>query len=231
MGKLARAAVALALVAGLAACGGGGGGAPSVPPASLSAATETANPAGTGAAAGPGSVPTPAPATGSSQPEPNTPAVAVRLYELATGLQAPWSLAFLPDGRLLVTERMGRLQLMGADGARLGEITGIPPLASTYGQAGLLDVVLDPAFASTRRIFFTFAEADAADASLSGTAVARAELDLQARTLRNVQVIFRQLPKVASVQQFGARLAFDRTGHLFVTLGERYLASERDFAQ
>jgi glucose/arabinose dehydrogenase len=139
-------------------------------------------------------------------------------------------MAFLPDGRLLVTERIGRMQLLGASGQLLGEVTGVPPVV-TAGQGGLLDVVLDPAFATNRRIYFAFAEADPFDGSRNGTAVARAVLDADARTLGDLTVIWRQQPKVASTTHFGSRLVFDRSGHLFVTLGERQLTSERDFAQ
>lgn len=154
----------------------------------------------------------------------------VTLRERASGLAGPWGMAFLPDGRLLVTEKSGRMQLFDAAGGRLGEVTGVPPVLN-FGQGGLLDVVLDPAFAANRRIFFSFAEADAANPSLNGTAVGRAVLDPDARALSQAVVIFRQLPKVASAGHFGSRLAFDRSGHLFVTTGERLADGERVFAQ
>ncbi|TFZ06460.1 PQQ-dependent sugar dehydrogenase [Ramlibacter henchirensis] len=148
----------------------------------------------------------------------------------ASGLVVPWGMAFLPDGRLLVTERLGRMQLFDVSGQSLGAISGVPPVLSS-GQGGLLDVVLDPAFASNRRIYFSFAEADPANPALNGTAVGRAVLDPDARALSGVTVIWRQLPKVASSAHFGSRLVFDRSGHLFVTLGDRLLDGERGFAQ
>lgn len=144
----------------------------------------------------------------------------VALSERANSLTEPWGMAFLPDGRLLVTERIGRMRLLDAGGQVQGEVSGVPPVLR-LGQGGLLDVALDPAFATNGRIFFSFAEADAADPSINGTAVARAVLDANARTLSQVAVIWRQQPKVASGVHFGSRLVFDRGGHLFVTLGER----------
>lgn len=139
------------------------------------------------------------------------------LSERTAGLVQPWGMAFLPDGRLLVTERAGRMRLLDAAGQVLGEVSGVPPVLH-FGQGGLLDVVLDPAFATNRRIFFSFAEGDASN---NGTVVGRAELDADARALSQVTVIWRQQPKVASGLHFGSRLVFDRSGHLFVTLGER----------
>ena len=144
----------------------------------------------------------------------------VALTERANTLAEPWGMAFLPDGRLLVTERVGRMQLLDAGGQVQGEVSGVPPVLH-LGQGGLLDVALDPAFATNGRIYFSFAEADAGDPSINGTAVGRAVLDANARTLSQVAVIWRQQPKVASGIHFGSRLVFDRSGHLFVTLGER----------
>ncbi len=161
---------------------------------------------------------------------PTTGTVAVT--EVATGLPNPWSLTFLPDGRMLVTGRLGSLRLYAADGQSFNNITlaGLTRL-TTAGQGGLLDVVVDPAFATNRRIYFSFAESDGADPSINGTAVARAELDTGAQTLVGWQVIYRQLPKVASTAHFGSRLVFDRDGHLFVTLGDRQSNAQRVFAQ
>ncbi len=154
----------------------------------------------------------------------------VTVTELATNLPHPWSLAFLPDGRMLVTGRLGSLRLYAANGSSFDPIAGVPPVASS-GQGGLLDVVLDPGFSANRRIYFSFSEADSGNASFNGTAVARAELDTTALALVNVQVIYRQLPKVASSGHFGSRLVFDRDGHLFVTLGDRQSNEQRGYAQ
>lgn len=170
---------------------------------------------GDGGATGPGLGPTP------------PPSVAVQVTERNTGLSNPWGMAFLPDGRLLVTERLGTLRVLGTSGITVGTITGVPAVV-TDGQGGLLDVALDPGFASNRRIYLSFAEADPADSTRNGTAVARAELNLATLSLTNLTVIYRQTPKRASSVHFGSRLVFDRSGHLFVTMGERF---ERDFAQ
>jgi glucose/arabinose dehydrogenase len=143
---------------------------------------------------------------------------------VAKGLEHPWSLAFLPDGRMLVTERPGRLRYVTKDGGVSEPITGLPAVFA-QGQGGLLDVILDPDFAANAIIYFSYAE-PAADGT-NGTAVARARLDGQ--RLDDVDVIFRQQPKFVSRHHFGSRLVFARDGNLFVTLGERN--SQRDLAQ
>ena len=162
-------------------------------------------------------------------PAPAAPptAVAVQVTERTSALSSPWGIAFLPDGRAIVTERGGTLKLLAATGAVVGTVSGAPQVV-TDGQGGLLDVVLDPAYGQNRRIYLSFSERDPADPSRNGTAVARAELDTGAMALSQLTVIYRQLPKRASSVHFGSRLVFDRSGHLFVTLGERF---ERDFAQ
>ena len=159
-----------------------------------------------------------------------TTTFALQLTELNTSLQRPWGLAFLPDGRMLVTEKDGSLKLLAANGSSLGAIQGVPAVNSG-GQGGLLDVVLDPAYASNQRIYMTFSENDRSNPSINGTAVVRARLDATARSLSDVTVIYRQLPKVSSSGHFGSRLVFDRSGHLFVALGDRQSRSERVHAQ
>lgn len=144
---------------------------------------------------------------------------------VAGGLENPWGLAFLPDGRMLVTERPGRLRLVGADGKLSTPITGVPNVAGR-GQGGLLDVVLDPGFAQNRTIYLSFAEPRAGG---NGTSVARARLNERGTALEGAKVIFQQMPTINSTMHFGSRLVFDRTGALFVTVGDRY--SQRDQAQ
>ncbi|CAM5222514.1 Glucose/Sorbosone dehydrogenase domain-containing protein OS=Bosea thiooxidans OX=53254 GN=ARD30_07355 PE=4 SV=1 [Bosea thiooxidans] len=144
---------------------------------------------------------------------------------VASGLENPWGLAFLPDGRMLVTERPGRLRIVGTDGTLSRPITGVPSVMAR-GQGGLLDVALDPAFAENRLVYFSFAEPRSGG---NGTSVGRGRLNEQGTALANVEVIFRQMPSIASNMHFGSRLVFDRTGALFVTVGDRY--SQREQAQ
>ena len=153
----------------------------------------------------------------------NQPKVAV----VAHGLVNPWGLAFLPDGRMLVTERPGRLRLVGTDGKLSPPLPGLPPVAAE-GQGGLLDVVADPRFASNRLVYWSYSEADGDG---NRTAVARARLDgaAGAERLADVQVVFRQAPLVASKLHFGSKLVFGNDGRLFITLGDRF--SRKDDAQ
>ncbi len=155
---------------------------------------------------------------------------------VAHGLVNPWGLAFLPDGRMLVTERPGRMRLVSADGQLGPPLPGLPGVVAE-GQGGLLDVVVDPRFATNRLVYWAYSEAGDSNSGNSGnsggnsTAVARARLDGErgAERLADVQVVFRQAPKVASKLHFGARLAFAPDGRLFVTLGDRF--SRKDDAQ
>ena len=146
---------------------------------------------------------------------------------VAQGLAHPWGMQFLPDGRMLVTERPGRLRVVGVDGKISAPVAGLPQVFAS-GQGGLLDVVLDPNFAQSRVIYWSYAEARGA--GTAGTAVARGTLSLTAEggRLDDVRVIFRQEPGTGGGNHFGSRLAFARDGHLFVTLGERF---QRDTAQ
>ena len=134
---------------------------------------------------------------------------------VADGLVHPWSLAFLPDGRMLVTERPGRLRIVSEDGLSAA-VAGVPEVFAE-GQGGLLDVELDPDFSENALVYLSFAEPGAGGAS---TAVARGRFEGEA--LRDVEVIFRQEPKVGGGAHFGGRLAFAPDGTLFVTMGERF---------
>jgi glucose/arabinose dehydrogenase len=150
---------------------------------------------------------------------------------VAAGLSYPWSLAFLPDASMLVTERTGTLRHVSADGATVSApITGVPAVLFT-GQGGLLDVALDRDFARNRRLYLSYVEpGTGAEVGRNGTAVARAVLNADATALDGVEVIFRQAPKVAgSVGHFGGRLVPAPDGLLYVTLGEHQF--ERDRAQ
>jgi glucose/arabinose dehydrogenase len=144
---------------------------------------------------------------------------------VASGLEHPWGLAFLPDGRMLVTERPGRLRIVALDGKLSRPLTGVPSTAAR-GQGGLLDVVLDPNFAQNRLVYLSFSEPRSGG---NGTSVARGRLNAAETALENVAVIFQQQPAINSQMHFGSRLVFDRTGALFVTVGDRY--SQKDQAQ
>jgi glucose/arabinose dehydrogenase len=147
----------------------------------------------------------------------------VRLVTVAEGLEHPWSVAFLPDGRMLVTERPGRLRVVSSGGEVGPPLAGVPAVAAT-GQGGLLDVALDPDFVSNALVYLSYSEPrDGAN----GTSVARGRLT--ASGLVDVEVIFRQQPAIKGGHHFGSRLVFGRDGRLFVTLGERN--SERARAQ
>lgn len=140
----------------------------------------------------------------------------VRLTRIAEGLEHPWSVALLPGGGFLVTERPGRLRRIGADGAVSAPLANLPKVWAK-GQGGLLDVVLAPDFAGSKRIYLSYAE-PGPDGS-AGTAVATATLGESG--LSDVAVIYRQQPKLVGPNHFGSRIAFDGHGHVFITQGER----------
>ena len=147
------------------------------------------------------------------------------------GLQYPWALAFLPDGRMLVTERRaGKLRIVGKDG-KLTEaaVEGVPAVMSG-GQGGLLDVALDPAFRTNRLVYLSYAEPNADNTN--NTAVARGRLtDGPTPKLEGLTVIYRQRPSLNSPLHFGSRLVFARDGKLFVTQGERSILAGQKQAQ
>lgn len=170
--------------------------------------------------------PHPAQPPAGAQPAPVVPAnPMLRVTEVARGLENPWSLAFLPDGRMLVTERPGRMRLVAANGELSPPLAGVPAVQAR-GQGGLLDVVLAPDFASSRQIFFSFTQPTAGGAR---TAVASALLDFPGNRLTDVRVIFAQRDDPAGGNHWGSRLVFARDGTLFVTLGDRF--DHRDRAQ
>jgi glucose/arabinose dehydrogenase len=147
---------------------------------------------------------------------------AFTVARIAGGLEHPWSVAFLPDGRLLVTEREGRLRIVKDGRLEPQPVAGLPPVAPR-GQGGLLDVVPHPGFAQNGLVYFSFA---ARGADGYGTEVARARL--AGDRLEGAEVIFRQNPKGGTGIHFGSRLVFDRAGFLYITLGDR---GEQDRAQ
>lgn len=172
-----------------------------------------------------------APPTPAAEPRAGDPAATrvlasergpLAVAEIATGLQHPWSLAFLPDGSMLVTERPGRLRRITRDGRVSAPIAGVPTVYAE-GQAGLLDVVLSPGFARDRTLYLAFCE-PSLRGNLCGTAVARARLDGDA--LRELRVVYRQQPKASAGTHVGGRLVFDRAGLLYVTHGDNRTTPE-----
>jgi glucose/arabinose dehydrogenase len=151
-------------------------------------------------------------------------AAAPRSEVIASGLENPWGVTFLPEGRFLVTERPGRIRVVGADSKLGPPVEGLPPIA-VGGQGGLLDVLADSAFDKNRTIYFCFSEPDAVGAANS-TALARAQLSADAGRLENLKIIFSQRPKVASRNHFGCRIVEAKDGTLFLTLGERFSRKE-----
>ncbi len=165
-------------------------------------------------AAGLASVAARAQSTASTSPD-----QAVTVTTVATGLENPWGIAFLPDGRMLVTERPGRLRVVTRDGAVSPPVAGVPEVQAV-GQGGLLGIALDPDFPGNRRVYLSFSEPRGRDTN--ATAVFRARLSEAGDRLEEGLVIWRQDPPIASRLHFGSRLVFDRTGHLFVTTGDRF---------
>jgi aldose sugar dehydrogenase len=148
----------------------------------------------------------------------------VHVETLAVGLEHPWALTFLPDGRMLVTERPGRVRIVDERGGLSEPLEGVPSVLAR-GQGGLLDVKLDPRFANNRLVYLSYAEPG--ENGTAGTAVARGRL--ASNRLEDLEIIYRQHPKVKGENHFGSRLVFGSDGTLFVTQGDRF--EYRDKAQ
>ena len=138
-----------------------------------------------------------------------------RVVTVAEGLEHPWGMTFLPDGRMLVTERVGRLRIVSSDGKVSEPVEGLPPIAPV-GQGGLLDVALHPKFAENKLVYFSFAEPGPGG---QGTAVSRGRFEGNA--LKDVQSIFSQKPKLSGGHHFGSRLVFAPDGTLYISMGDR----------
>jgi glucose/arabinose dehydrogenase len=151
-----------------------------------------------------------------SSPQPASQPDVFDVTPVATGIRHGWGFVFLPDNRILLTEREGNMRIIGNDGKLSAPLPGVPDVAAR-GQGGLLDVTLSPDFAKDRLVYFSFSEPGDGGA---GTSVARAEL--ADSSLKNVQVIWRQQPKVDGPNHFGSRIVFRGDGTLFVTLGDRF---------
>jgi aldose sugar dehydrogenase len=149
----------------------------------------------------------------------------LEVQTVASGLVNPWSLAFLPDGRMLVTERPGRMRIVTSEGQLSPPLKGVPDVWAS-GQGGLHDVATDTSFAQNRTIYFCFAERTAGGGR---TAVARATLNDSNGRLDDPRIIFRQEGPLSSGNHYGCRIAQASDGNLFVTLGEHF--NYRDEAQ
>ena len=150
----------------------------------------------------------------------------IRVETVASGLRSPWGIDFLPDGRMIATEKAGSLRIVTKGGEKSKPILG-GPLVAYIGQGGLLDVMLHPQFAQNRLVFLTYSEL--AKNGSAYTAMLRGTLSADDRQLENVKVLFRQSPKVGSGRHFGSRVLVAPDGHLFVTtgdLGNRHLAQD-----
>jgi aldose sugar dehydrogenase len=144
----------------------------------------------------------------------------VRATVVASGLENPWAVAFIGDGRMLVTERPGRLRVVSSNGQLSPPLAGVPAV-DAVGQGGLLDLITDRDFARNRTVHFCFAE-PAVRGSGNSTALASARLSTDATRLEELKVIFSQQPKVSSRLHFGCRIVQTDDGSLFLALGDRY---------
>ena len=155
--------------------------------------------------------------------------VSYTVETVASGLDHPWGLAFLPDGTKLVTERAGRLRILGADNGLSVPVAGLPPV-DARGQGGLLDVAIDPDFARNGLIYWTYSEPGAS--GTNGTSAARGKLiPGPSPRIEAVQVIWRQTPRLDSTLHFGGRLVFAPDSKLFITTGDRSIQEGRMQAQ
>jgi glucose/arabinose dehydrogenase len=143
----------------------------------------------------------------------------LKVETLASGLASPWSVALLPDGLTLITEKPGKLRVLRQGRLLERPVSGLPEV-TVRGQGGLLDVVAHPGYQKNRLIYWSYSAGTSTEV---GTEVARGRLSCEGDDCRvsDVQVIFTQKPKVNAGQHFGSRLVWDGSGNLFVTLGDR----------
>ena len=146
-----------------------------------------------------------------------TSAGPLAVQNMVSGLDHPWGMAFLPDGRLLVTERAGNLRILDTENV-LSEPLGGVPVVYAEGQGGLLDVALDPNFAENRFVYLSYAEPGSGGSA--STALGRGRLE--GNQLSDFENIFRQQPRITGPNHFGGRIVFSNDGHVFLTMGERF---------
>lgn len=150
-----------------------------------------------------------------------------QVEKLAEKIGRPWAIIPMPDGKLLLTEKSGYMEIRNADGSLVKKITGFPKV-DDRGQGGMLDVALDPSFTTNQIIYWSFSEKKG---SVNLLAVAKGKLDINDTVIKNPVVIFRATPALNSEYHFGSRLLFDKDGFLFVTSGERSILEGRKQSQ
>lgn len=151
-----------------------------------------------------------------------------KVEKIAEKMGRPWAITLLPDGRFIVTEKSGFMEIHAANGALLKKITGFP-VVDDSGQGGMLDVAPDPAFAQNKTIYWSFSEKQGSGTNLM--AVAKGQLSADETSIQNPAVIFRATPDLKSSLHYGSRLLFDKNGNLFVSTGERSILDGRKQAQ
>jgi len=152
---------------------------------------------------------------------------AYKAEKIAVIIGLPWAVTPMPDGRLLITEKKGSMQILDANGTLVKKITGFPEVDAS-GQGGMLDVALDPNFSKNKMIYWSFSEKNGVGNLM---AVAKGELDEAGSIVKNPVVIFRATPALKSSMHYGSRLVFDKDGNLFVSTGERSIPEGRKQAQ
>jgi glucose/arabinose dehydrogenase len=197
--------------------------------ASAQADKAAASPSGAPVATGRPNAPDQMPAFRGQTRAPAVASTPVEVTAEVEGLDRPWALEFLPDGRMLVTEKSGTLRIIAAGGADGTDVTGVPKV-DARGQGGLLDVALSPSFADDKLIYLSFSEPRGDG---NGTSLARARLveENGGARLDDVQILFRQMPSWPSTKHFGSRIVFAPDGKLFLAMGERSLPEPRMQAQ
>ena len=150
-----------------------------------------------------------------------------KVEKIANRLGAPFAIVSMPDGRLMITIKSGYMEIHDVNGKLIKKITGLPPVVYA-GQGGLLDVAFDPNFAANKMMYWSYAEKYKGD---NVTAVAKGKLNEAAGKVENITVIFRAAPSTSSAMQYGSRLAFDKDGNLFVSVGEKFNPESRVLAQ
>jgi glucose/arabinose dehydrogenase len=197
--------------------------------AAAPACAQSTDPAGDPVPQGPKNVPAFDPAfPGQTRAPALDSGITLEVATIADGLSHPWGLAVLPDGGYLVTERPGRMRLVGADGTLSEPIDGVPDVVAE-GQGGLLDVAVGPEFASDRMVYFSYAK-PMGDGT-SATAAARGRLSEDGTALSEVEDIFVQEPPSTTTNHYGSRIVFEGAAHVFVTTGEHFSERERQLAQ